>query len=73
VVFIASPVATRNFHRGECFPAVFEGLVNAVACQQLSLTVGIELLNRLQSNAALLFVLAARPDLLFPGPKTLCV
>ena len=29
------------------FPDVFEGLVNAIACQQLSLTVGIELLNRL--------------------------
>lgn len=29
------------------FPTVFEGLVNAVACQQLSLEVGIELLNRL--------------------------
>jgi DNA-3-methyladenine glycosylase II len=28
------------------FSDVFEGLVNAVACQQLSLTVGIELLNR---------------------------
>ena len=29
------------------FPDVFEGLVNAIACQQLSLTVGIELQNRL--------------------------
>jgi DNA-3-methyladenine glycosylase II len=29
------------------FPTVFEALVNAVACQQLSLEVGIELLNRL--------------------------
>jgi len=29
------------------FPTVFEALVNAVACQQLSLTVGIHLLNRL--------------------------
>jgi DNA-3-methyladenine glycosylase II len=28
------------------FPDVFVGLVNAIACQQLSLTVGIELLNR---------------------------
>jgi DNA-3-methyladenine glycosylase II len=28
------------------FPTVFEALVNAIACQQLSLTVGIELLNR---------------------------
>lgn len=29
------------------FPSVFEAVVNAVACQQLSLTVGIHLLNRL--------------------------
>ena len=29
------------------FPSVFEALVNAVACQQLSLDVGIHLLNRL--------------------------
>jgi len=29
------------------FPTVFEALVNAIACQQLSLTVGILLLNRL--------------------------
>ncbi|MGH3731814.1 MAG: DNA-3-methyladenine glycosylase family protein [Acidimicrobiales bacterium] len=29
------------------FPTVFESLTNAVACQQLSLEVGIELLNRL--------------------------
>lgn len=29
------------------FPSIFEGLVNAIACQQLSLTVGIVLLNRL--------------------------
>ncbi len=29
------------------FPSVFEALVNAIACQQLSLAVGIHLLNRL--------------------------
>ena len=29
------------------FPTLFEALVNAVACQQLSLVVGLELLNRL--------------------------
>ena len=34
------------------FPSVFEALVNAVACQQLSLTVGIELLNRLAMRGA---------------------
>jgi DNA-3-methyladenine glycosylase II len=40
------------------FPGVFEALVNAVACQQLSLTVGIHLLNRLAANYG--------PS--FPGP-----
>jgi DNA-3-methyladenine glycosylase II len=32
------------------FPTVFEALVNAVACQQLSLTVGIHLLSRLTAT-----------------------
>ena len=32
------------------FPTVFEALINAVACQQLSLAVGIHLLNRLTAN-----------------------
>ena len=33
--------------RPPCFPTVFEAVVNAVACQQLSLEVGIHLLSRL--------------------------
>lgn len=33
--------------RPPCFPTVFEAVVNAVACQQLSLDVGIHLLGRL--------------------------
>lgn len=33
--------------RPPCFPTVFEAVVNAVACQQLSLDVGIHLLSRL--------------------------
>lgn len=32
------------------FPSIFEAFVNAIACQQLSLTVGIELLNRLATH-----------------------
>jgi DNA-3-methyladenine glycosylase II len=32
------------------FPSVFEGLVNAIACQQLSLDVGVHLLNRLATH-----------------------
>ncbi len=33
------------------FPSVFEALVNAIACQQLSLAVGIHLLNRLAERS----------------------
>jgi DNA-3-methyladenine glycosylase II len=36
-----------------CFPSVFEALVNAITCQQLSLTVGITLLNRLTERYGL--------------------
>src|SRR5207245_1219035 len=32
------------------FPSVFEGLINAVACQQLSLEAGLSLLNRLTAT-----------------------
>ena len=51
-----------RFHgmRPPCFPAVFEAVVNAVACQQLSLDVGIHLLNRL----------ACRFGPAVPGPVT---
>jgi DNA-3-methyladenine glycosylase II len=37
------------------FPTVWEGIVNGVACQQLSLTVGVMLLNRLSSACGLAF------------------
>jgi DNA-3-methyladenine glycosylase II len=46
--------------RPPCFPSVFEAVVNAVACQQLSLDVGIHLLNRL----------ARRFGPAVPGPVT---
>jgi len=36
--------------RPPCFPSVFEAVVNAIACQQLSLVVGIHLLNRLAEH-----------------------
>jgi DNA-3-methyladenine glycosylase II len=35
------------------FPTIFEALVNGVACQQLSLSVGIHLLNRLTADQGL--------------------
>jgi DNA-3-methyladenine glycosylase II len=46
--------------RPPCFPTVFEAVVNAVACQQLSLDVAIHLLNRL----------ARRFGPAVPGPVT---
>ena len=53
------------------FPTVFEGLVNGVACQQLSLDVGVHLLNRL-SMAHGRRVDAERSALrTFPGPEEL--
>jgi DNA-3-methyladenine glycosylase II len=45
---LLGPLATRmRGLRPPRFPTVFEALVNGIACQQLSLTVGIHLLNRL--------------------------
>lgn len=53
------------------FPTVFEGLVNGIACQQLSLDVGIHLLSRL--TAAHGRPVGAGPDAprAFPGPEEL--
>jgi DNA-3-methyladenine glycosylase II len=50
------------------FPSVFEALVNGISCQQLSLTVGITLLNRLAEHCGL----AAGASLYcFPRPQDL--
>jgi DNA-3-methyladenine glycosylase II len=48
------------------FPSVFEALVNGIACQQLSLTVGILLLDRLSSSCGLRSASGARA---FPRPR----
>lgn len=58
------------------FPTVWEGIVNGVACQQLSLTVGIILLNRISSAYGLAFTSRRyafpRPeDLAAANPETL--
>jgi DNA-3-methyladenine glycosylase II len=48
---VLGPLAERmRGLRPPRFPTVFEALVNGVACQQLSLTVGIHLLNRLTAG-----------------------
>jgi DNA-3-methyladenine glycosylase II len=53
------------------FPSVFEGLVNAVACQQLSLTVGIELLNRMARECGSTTASSDISQPAFPGPEDL--
>jgi DNA-3-methyladenine glycosylase II len=48
---LLGPLAARlRGLRPPRFPTVFEALVNGVACQQLSLAVGIQLLNRLVAD-----------------------
>jgi len=53
------------------FPSVFEALVNAVACQQLSLTVGIELLNRMARECAPATISSEGSQPAFPTPENL--
>jgi DNA-3-methyladenine glycosylase II len=53
------------------FPTVFEALVNAVACQQLSLTVGIRILNRLASAFGPSMPEPGLNAHGFPGPRDL--
>jgi DNA-3-methyladenine glycosylase II len=48
------------------FPSVFEGIVNGIACQQLSLHVGLTLLNRLTVRAGLRFTTRRTLALHFP-------
>jgi DNA-3-methyladenine glycosylase II len=48
---LLGPLAARmRGLRPPRFPTVFEALVNGIACQQLSLAVGIQLLNRLAAD-----------------------
>jgi len=53
------------------FPTVFEALVNGVACQQLSLAVGIHLLNRLTADRGLPTAADTGGPRSFPGPEQL--
>lgn len=52
------------------FPTLFEGLANAVACQQLTLTFGIQLLNRLVRTFGPPFSADEDAPHAFPSPKT---
>lgn len=53
------------------FPTAFEGAVNGIACQQLSLNVGIALLNRLSEACAPSFSATAKEGMrhAFPAPE----
>jgi len=53
------------------FPTVFESLVNAFACQQVSLDLGIILLNRLSSSYGAVFEKDKTVFHAFPEPKDL--
>jgi len=53
------------------FPSVFEALVNAIAGQQISLTLAIHLLNRLAGAYGPVFPGAGEPLHAFPGPRDL--
>ncbi len=53
------------------FPTIFEAFVNAIACQQLSLTVGIELLNRLATHCGPTISSAGTEHHAFPGAEDL--
>jgi DNA-3-methyladenine glycosylase II len=53
------------------FLSLFEALVNAISCQQLTLTVGIQLQNRLAERYGMLFPAMASKLHAFPRPKDL--
>jgi DNA-3-methyladenine glycosylase II len=53
------------------FPTVFEALVNAIACQQLSLTLGIHLLNRMTTAYGPVFEADDESCHAFPRPEEL--
>jgi DNA-3-methyladenine glycosylase II len=55
------------------FPTVFEALVNGVACQQLSLPVGIHLLNRLTADRGRPVSDEPSGPRAFPGPEDLAI
>ena len=53
------------------FPTVFEALINGIACQQMSLTLGIQLLNRLADAYGLAWSDGETPAHAFPRPEDL--
>ena len=64
------PVVTRfRGAKPPRFPTLFEALTNAIACQQLSLTVGILLLNRMTEACGAAIPDSDPPVYAFPSPE----
>ncbi len=53
------------------FPTLFEALVNGIVCQQISLDVGIRLLNRLTVDYGVPFQMKEETSYAFPSPETM--
>jgi DNA-3-methyladenine glycosylase II len=53
------------------FATVFEAVINAMACQQMTLTLGIRLLNRLTVTCGTVFGEGDKPVRAFPHPESL--
>jgi DNA-3-methyladenine glycosylase II len=53
------------------FPTVFEGLINSIACQQVTLDLGIALLNRLSERFGAQFLTSGAVLHAFPTPADL--
>lgn len=68
---IGTLVRRFNGFRPPRFPTVFEALVNAIACQQLTVLVGIMLLNRLARTRGMAFGPGSAAAFAFPTPEEL--
>ena len=66
-------ILVENFRgvKPPCFPTIFETLCNAFACQQLSLSVGLELLSRLVCACGLTLEQNGEIQHAFPRPEDL--
>lgn len=54
-----------------CFPSLFEALVNSISCQQLTLDVGVLLMNRLAKRFGIEFEFKGMVQYAFPRPEDL--
>jgi DNA-3-methyladenine glycosylase II len=68
---LRSPVNCFRGSKPPRFPTYFETLVNAIACQQLTLTVGIRLLNRLAETCGSTIETEEGIFFAFPRPQEL--